>query len=143
MLYIKLFERISELSLHKSIEANDIDKFKKLIKSNINLNNQNYRGQTAVHYCVYFNKIDMLKELIRSGADLDIQEKDGCTALIIASMNGYLDIIKELLKAGADPFMMYKNDFFYDILSEKDKLSIIHEFPEKLSFLIDSEKYNL
>jgi len=51
---------------------------------NININEQEQLGNTALMLCVYYGDAEILELLLESGADVSKQNKDGKTALDIA-----------------------------------------------------------
>ncbi len=72
------------------------------VAQNVDLNNQDVRGETALHNAVARDHIDIVKILVDAGADLNIQDEDGNTPLHIAIKYYYTEIVKILVDAGAD-----------------------------------------
>ncbi|MCS3529758.1 ankyrin repeat domain-containing protein [Chryseobacterium sp. JUb7] len=76
-----------------------------LIEKGINVNNQDYQGQIALHYiAVYKNDLKVARSIIQNGADIDIKDKFGNSALWTSIFNarGEYDLVKLLLENQAD-----------------------------------------
>lgn len=76
-----------------------------LIEKGINVNNQDYQGQIALHYiAVYKNDLKVARSIIQNGADIDIKDKFGNSALWTSIFNarGEYDVVKLLLENHAD-----------------------------------------
>lgn len=76
-----------------------------LIEKGINVNNQDYQGQIALHYiAVYKNDLKVARSIIQNGADIDIKDKFGNSALWTSIFNarGEYDLVKLLLENHAD-----------------------------------------
>lgn len=74
-------------------------RIKELIKSGLNINEQDNDGWTALIAATWNGDIESIKLLINAGADINIQTKLGWTALKCASLKGFIEII-ELLEKG-------------------------------------------
>jgi ankyrin repeat protein len=73
---------------------------KELLKSNVNLDLQNNRGETALIIAAAAGKKDVVKALLRAGANRSITDNNGRTALDYAIQNKHGDTRKELEKGG-------------------------------------------
>jgi ankyrin repeat protein len=72
-----------------------------LSQKNINVNETDNDGYTALMYAAENGYLDVVKELITHKADINIAN-DGWTALIAAVFKGHLNIVKELIAHKAD-----------------------------------------
>lgn len=81
-----------------------------LIDLNINIDNADYKGQTALHYLSEHKSLEVVKHLLQHGADFSINDKFGNQPLWTAVFNarGVYDVVHELIINGADPF--HKNN---------------------------------
>ena len=88
------------------------------IGANVNYQDDDDNGFTALMWAVLINNIDIIRQLLQAGADVHIQDKDGATALILACAGSgwwdlppdvhrlsddYRDTVRLLLSHGADP----------------------------------------
>lgn len=55
-----------------------------LLKTNININQQDDNGNTALHYAIQNKNIPMIYDLVNRGADTNIENNEGETALNMA-----------------------------------------------------------
>jgi len=88
----------------EAVLAKDTALVKKLVKSGIDLNEQDKGGWTALHFAAQNGDISIARILLENGAKVDIKEEYGNTALGKAVFNsrGKGDMIKLLLSYGAD-----------------------------------------
>jgi uncharacterized protein len=108
-----------------------------LINSGIDLNSQNYKGDTALMLAVSNKREKVIDELIKAGADLNILDYRGYSALEsipIDKLNRYDDIAKKLINAGADLRNYYNRTNMTSI-----KKWIEENYPEKVAAI----KYNI
>merc|ERR1711959_426346 len=63
--------------LHTACQNNNRRLVKLLLKNHIGINNQNARGNTALHYCYQYGFSDLAEYLLAHGADDSILNQDG------------------------------------------------------------------
>jgi hypothetical protein len=73
-----------------------------LSQEDINVNETDNRGWTALIGAAWAGHLDVIKVLIAHKAEINKADKPGCTALIWAAWAGHLDVIKELIAHKAD-----------------------------------------
>jgi ankyrin repeat protein/WD40 repeat protein len=62
--------------LHFAVKNNLIDRIKILLSSKkLNINTQNYHGETPLHFAVQSKNTEVIKLLLKSGADVNIQDR--------------------------------------------------------------------
>ncbi|KAH3857039.1 hypothetical protein DPMN_099636 [Dreissena polymorpha] len=76
--------------------------------SEININQKNHSGLTALHYAVLTNNLDTVKMLIAFGADVNAQDVYGFSALHTAAALGNIDVTSLLIVFGANVFSLTK-----------------------------------
>ena len=107
----KEFEKYDEINrplfdeLSKEPHEINFESIINLIKNgadvNIQDNNEEVSGNTALMMAAVENRIDIVKILIAANANLNLQNENGTTALMWAAMSGQ-EIVKFLIDAGAD-----------------------------------------
>ncbi|MCK5917989.1 MAG: DUF4132 domain-containing protein [Cocleimonas sp.] len=65
-------------------------------------NQQDSRGDTALHRCCYHNNTNFMSFLVEKGADLNILNEEGDTPLLLAIKEYQKESIKQLIILGAD-----------------------------------------
>ena len=90
-----------------AIKSRNADVVDFLLKSKIDLNIQDFEGNTALHLADYdypSHNMSTRKVLMELGADPNIQNSDGNTVLHLAMINfTFTDNVREMLEYGADP----------------------------------------
>lgn len=79
----------------------DIDALETLIASGTDINQQNFRKETALYYAAHNGDLDIVNLLLDHGADINMQQFLGRTPLLGAVIYGRLNVVKELIKRGA------------------------------------------
>lgn len=68
----------------------------KILKSIIDVNQRNAKGQTLCWLASEKGQVNLLKKIIHDGADYEIKDLKGVSCLMIAAMNGHIDVIDYL-----------------------------------------------
>jgi len=74
-----------------------------LLKTGIDINQQDSLGFTALHWAAYNGHQVVVESLLAHDADLNIVDNSGKTALHWAALNGHLAVVESLLAHGANP----------------------------------------
>ena len=77
-------------------------------RSEVDLNQANHVGLTALHHAVLTNNIDSVKLLLTYGADVGVQDVYGFSPLHTSAALGFVQITSLLIVFGADVFSMTK-----------------------------------
>jgi ankyrin repeat protein len=89
--------------LSTAVISGNIRMIKHLLKYvNLDLNTQDYDGETALIKAVSYNYPEVVELLINAGADVNIHTNDGYTALIYAATTDNTKLVELLINAGAD-----------------------------------------
>ncbi len=110
--------------LHDYCKAYDLDKARKLIEDDIDINISRH-GITALSWAAYYNNTELVKILIEKGADLDLADTENHRPVCMAQQMGHNDAVELLVYHGADiDFELYqdlkKKSDFIEGLSQKD-----------------------
>jgi len=89
-------------SLFIDIEKGRND-FVKNILNDINIDEPDGEGRTALINAAACNNIDLIKWLLEKGANINYQDRTGYSALHFAGQNKVVELAKFLLLNGADP----------------------------------------
>ena len=89
-------------SLMDSIETDDMYNLERLLELDVNLNEKDEFGRTALHLAVESGRSDAVAMLLASGAYIDAQDDRGHTPLLLAVEGGRFQITEILSNAGAD-----------------------------------------
>lgn len=81
-----------------------------LLEAGADINNTDYKGNTALMKAVIDNKVDIVKLLLEKGANVNAENKENQTAFYIALHHGKIDICRLLLKYNATHFPYYDDD---------------------------------
>lgn len=97
-------------SLFDFARIGDLQGLAELIQTNpeIDLNQKNHKGHSALMLSIYNNQNIFSEALLRGGADPNSQDNVGNSILMGASFKGNIELINLLLTFGADP--MTKNN---------------------------------
>jgi hypothetical protein len=90
-----------EHSLLLAARFGELDKVKKLLAENVNVNCANIHGFTPCHEAVYSGHTAIVKLLIVNGADINKRTKMGRAPCHWATENGQLETLKLLVYHGA------------------------------------------
>lgn len=77
-------------------------------RSEVDLNQANHVGLTALHHAVLTNNIDSVKLLLTYGADVRVQDVYGFSPLHTSAALGFVQITSLLIVFGADVFSLTK-----------------------------------
>lgn len=93
------------LLLQKLCDRGDYDKAKELLEMDVDVNDRDYAGNTAIHDAALKGHTKIVELLLDHNAIIDIRSGIGDldTPLIDAASRGRIDVVKLLLNRGADP----------------------------------------
>ena len=96
----------ADLRLIEAVKAKaDTQTVQLLLQEQLNVNEQQSDGVTAMHWAVHRDDLDLAEQLIQAGADMNISDLSGATPLWVAVYNSSPDMVDKLLQAGANPDM--------------------------------------
>ena len=72
-----------------------------LIEANVDVNQAQPDGATALHWAAHWGDLEMVALLIQAGAKLNVSNENGATPLWMASATGNAAMVRALLGAGA------------------------------------------
>ncbi|TYQ23950.1 ankyrin repeat domain-containing protein [Pseudanabaena sp. UWO310] len=131
-------EGLAEIEMIHAVMKKDLDKLKRLLRENPNLNG-NHRVSEVTPLCIAVQNGDYeaTKLLIESGSDVNLRGSEGSlTPLIYAVLAGHTDILRLLLNTGADVHARvegFKNALEY---AELDKIAKVDRpFDEIINLL--------
>lgn len=84
--------------LRDASQSGDLSEIKLLIRDNININDDDTYGLSALHLACQSNHIDIIRELLYNGADVNCKDKYGVTPLILAAQRCSYDSVSLLLQ---------------------------------------------
>lgn len=82
--------------------GNNYGEVKRLLDSDVNVNETNSAGCTALMWAIVFKRRDVLPLLLEEGADIEQSDTKGRTPLMFAALAKDIDILSKLIDAGAD-----------------------------------------
>ena len=74
----------------------------KLLQAGLDINQQDERGDSALHMAGFYGSLERIKFLLEHGADINLRDKQGNTLLMTAQKRGQKDIVDYLLAKGAE-----------------------------------------
>lgn len=83
--------------------AGDAAKLQALAAANLDLDQRQADGSSALHWAVLGGHLDAVRSLLHAGADLNVTDRYGTTPLSLAALNGDAAMVANLLDAGANP----------------------------------------
>ncbi len=90
-------------SLVEAVKTSNADSVQALLAQDVNPNESDLDGTTALHWAAHHDKLEIVNALIHSGATADASNRYGVTPLYLACENGNASVVMALLDAGADP----------------------------------------
>lgn len=91
----------SSAAFVQAIRDGDATAVQKLLKTGVDLQSRDARGNTALHWAALANDARLVSRLLAAGADARATNAVGATALHYGTGSG--SIVRGLLRAGADP----------------------------------------
>lgn len=90
--------------LHEAIACCRNDIATNLINRNVNINQQDYKGETPLHYCAAYFNLEIAELLLQKKAQINIIDKYGNNPLWVAVFNAHGDyrMVKLFLKYNAN-----------------------------------------
>ncbi len=116
--------------------SGDADGIEHLLKVDIDLNETDSSGKTALHVAAESGNAEIVSILLIRGADIDVQDKRGRTALILAVYGAKSEVVKVLSSAAADISIQ-------DDSNNSPASLILGESPDLLDSLLTDENINL
>lgn len=95
--------------LADAIEAKQIDTALRLLDSEIDVNEVQPDGMTALHWAVHHEVFELAKRLVDKGARVEVRTRYGVTPLFLACQNGHAELVELLLASGANPNIALPN----------------------------------
>lgn len=74
----------------------------KLLQAGLDINQQDERGDSALHMAGFYGSLERVKFLLEHGADINLRDKQGNTLLMTAQKRGQTAIVEYLLTKGAE-----------------------------------------
>ena len=95
---------INKISYMKPLPCCRNDIATNLINRNININQQDYKGETPLHYCAAYFNLEIAELLLQKKAQINIIDKYGNNPLWVAVFNAHGDyrMVKLFLKYNAN-----------------------------------------
>ena len=93
----------ADLRLVDAAKSDDKQTVRSLLKQNVNVNQAQADGATALAWAAYHDDAELADLLIRAGASLNVANDYGVTPLSLACSNASRAMVELLLKAKADP----------------------------------------
>jgi len=96
------YSSINSVNIHQenaliiAAKMNKYDIVPLLLKTHIQVNQQDDMGNTALHYAVQNRNVPMINNLVKQGADVDIENNEGETALKIGKDLNNVNVLKAL-----------------------------------------------
>jgi len=90
--------------LREAIQLDDLNMVQDLIKSGVDIDVKNSKGEDALMISVIYNNFNITKALIQAGADVNTKDNNNKTALMVATEADQLDMIQLLKNSGAFPY---------------------------------------
>ena len=92
-----------DVPLWKAAENQDLEAVRALLQENVDVDESQPDGATALHWAVHWGDQQMADLLIEAGANVNASNENGATPLWMASSNGNAALVRTLLDAGALP----------------------------------------
>ncbi len=86
-----------------AVEKNETFEIQAFMAKDVDVNETQVDGMTALHWAAHHNDTTLTKLLIERGANPSAQNRYGVTPLYMACLNGNPATVNALLRAGADP----------------------------------------
>lgn len=93
----------SAVPLADAAQQQDLRSVRELLSGQIDIDQAQADGMTALHWSVYYDAAEMSQLLVGAGADVNVSTRYTVTPLSLACQNGNTAIVELLLEAGADP----------------------------------------
>lgn len=87
-------QSVEATTIFETIKSGNIQAVQALIHSNIDLEQRNSQGETALMNAIYSKQWDIAKLLMQAGADVNAQDNMQNSPFLYAGAEGYLEIVK-------------------------------------------------
>lgn len=122
-----LIENGATIDLHVAVQAKQIEMVKALIKREIDVNNKNTDGETALHLAIQNESLEISKVLLESGAGVNLTDRDDYSPLHLASKINNLEFSSLLISHGASPnFRTFNGDSPIHLAASVGNLKIVN-----------------
>lgn len=95
-------------SLADAVEKGESFQVEALLTKDLDVNEPQVDGMTALHWAVHHDDAALAKRLIELRADVTASNRYGVTPLFLACENGNAEVVQLLLQGGADPNSLVK-----------------------------------
>jgi len=102
--------RAAEAPLADVSEKNDRASVRSLVERQVDVNQAQVDGMTALHWAAYHDDLETAKLLVNAKANVKAANRYGVTPLALACSNGNEAMVALLLEAGADPNTRLRGD---------------------------------
>jgi uncharacterized protein len=91
-----------DVPLIEAVKRSDTAAVQSLLRRQVDLNQAEADGSTALHWAAYVEDVSTVEQLLRRGANVKAANRHGVTPLSLAALKGNAAVIELLLGAGAD-----------------------------------------
>ncbi len=92
-----------------TVDSASLDLIDQLLENNVEVNQQDMTGSTALHYASRKGSTHVVNKLLDAGADHTITNSLAETPLLLASARGHSEVVKALIEKGSNANEIDKN----------------------------------